>query len=289
DLAYAFGKKSPGEKEAAEDKKLPVGAGKKGGEGKAESKALKQAKYELDVLKVSSDAAKRIYEGRLADEEYYFNQSLKDLDSYVETRREAENQQFSALRAALEAEKKVLEISRISRQERNVRTAQLNEQLAALQQRHQETLTKIDRDAQQHRLAAERQAWQDKIALLQEVTAGFQAQYQRMADAGVITFTEGQAKIAAQQAKVLAAQQQAIETQLGQIAPDTEAARQLQAQLNLIKQKTDNFNQQSAAAAEDANRRDYDRNASHASRILSINEQIEDMQRSSQQARLKVL
>src|SRR5262249_22301396 len=102
-------------------------------------------------------------------------------------------------------------------------------------------------------------------------------------------FTEAQAKIAAQQAKVLAAQQQAIETQLGQVAPDTEAARQLQAQLDLIKQKIANFNQQSAATAEDANRRDYERNASHASRIRSINEQIEDMERASQQARLKVL
>src|SRR5262249_25739318 len=181
------------------------------------------------------------------------------------------------------------EVSRISRQERNVRTAQLNEQLAALDQRHQETLTKIDRDAQQQRLAAERQAWQDKIALLQEVTAGFQAQYQRMGDAGVITFTQAQAKNAAQQTKDLAAQQQAIETQLGQVAPDTEAARQLQAQLDLIKQKTVNFNQQSAAAAEDANRRDYDRNASHAARIRMINEQIEDIQRASQQAQLKAL
>src|SRR5262249_53452076 len=135
----------------------------------------------------------------------------------------------------------------------------------------------------------ERQAWQDKITLLQEVTAGFQAQYQRMADAGVITFTEAQAKIAAQQAKVLAAQQQAIEAQLGQVAPDTEAARQLQAQLNLIKQKTENFNQQPAVAAEDANRRDYERNASHAVRIRSIDEQIEDIQRASQQAQLKAL
>src|SRR5262249_38814969 len=63
----------------------------------------------------------------------------------------------------------------------------------------------------------------------------------------------------------------------------------LQAQLDLIKQKIANFNQQSAATAEDANRRDYERNASHASRIRSINEQIEDMERASQQARLKEL
>src|SRR5262249_31438946 len=158
-VAYAFGKESLGEKEPAEDKKLLAGPGKKGGEGKAESAALKQAKYELDTLKVTAESIKRIYDGKLADEEYYFNQSLKDLDSYTQARREAENQQFSALRATLEAEKKVLEVSRISRQERNVRTAQLNEQLAALEQRHQETLTKVDRDAQQHRLAAERQAW----------------------------------------------------------------------------------------------------------------------------------
>jgi hypothetical protein len=265
------------------------GGGHKGKGGSGESKALRAAKLEMEALEITAQAAKRIYDRRTADEEFYYSNGLKTLDSYVSMRQTLDEEQFQS---ALKVDLKELEIAQNTAATGKVKenlVSKVNEKIEALYEGHQQALTKIDRDAWLARNAREKQDWQAKIALLEETASGFAAVYQRMAEQGTMSFIEAEQRIGSAQYEILLAQQKAIEKQLSHTAGGTNAAAELEGQLAVQRQKVANFRAAMAADDDEAKRRDIQRQLDYASQLRTITDSITDMEMESADNRLRAV
>lgn len=263
------------------------GGGGRGGSG--ESKALRAAKLEVEGLEIVADAARRVYERRRADEDFYYSNGLKTLDSFVSMTKALEGERFAALLKVAEAELQVAMKTNVTGKVKENLVAKANEKIEALYDEHNQKLTGIDRDAWLARNAREKQNWDAKIALLEETASGFAGAYQRMADAGTLSFAAAQQRIAGAQLEILLAQQKAMEKQLSHAAAGTDAAAALEGQLDVQRQKIINFRAAMEADAAESQRRDVQRSVDYAAELRAVYESIADMQMTTAEARVAAL
>lgn len=134
------------EAEALRKRIAGIGTGGKGAGSVKDSPAVLAAQAEADLTKTAFDKAKRVENARLVDQQYFYDQQLVSLDSYQAARKAAEDRIYAAGQQSIEAERRLLAVSKVTQLERNVQTAQLNERQAELEGEHQAKLNAITRE-----------------------------------------------------------------------------------------------------------------------------------------------
>jgi hypothetical protein len=266
-------------------KELAGGGGRRGGESKAMS-AAREAVAGLEIIRQAED---RIYQQRTADEEFFYSNGLKALSSYVYARHTLEDEHLKNELVVANKELAIAQSIPGNSQKKQNEVAKAEEKISAIYAKAQANNTQVDRDAGLKQLQAQKQAWDDKVSLLQETESGYEAVYNSMAEHGVMSFRRAQDLIAGLQEEILLAQKKGIEKQLKNFKPGTDQANALTAQLDQIKQHIENFHSQVGIADADADQKDYERDQTRLKQIRDFNRESEDLAAQSQESIFQVL
>jgi TP901 family phage tail tape measure protein len=262
------------------------GGGHRGGGG--ESAAVKAAKLELEAIKIVEEASQRSYARRLSDAQHYYDVGRAGTESYyISLNNLAEEQFKSELRIA----NKQLELAKLTKgsKERINAITKAQDESTQVYERFQERQTENDRKKAKERLEIARSEWDSRLSVMQERTRGFEMLYQRMADKGVISFTQAGHAIAALQEEIFKAQERTLLTQLNNLDKLSAKYGEILNQLRLLRAQRDTGKLQAGFEAQDNTQRDYESLRNHQSRVRGLWESIADIERDTQQDRIRIL
>ena len=265
------------------------GGGRSGGGGGGESPRVKAARAELERLQIIFQAVQRTEADRLADEEYFYGEGRRSIEAYAEARRSAQIRITNEALRAARAELDVAKLTRGTAQEKANAVAAALDKVAEVEAEHRRQMLTIDRDAAKARQDAQREAWANTTARLEEYASAQEDIYQRLADRGVLTFARAQEVIASSQLELLIREQRRLLGELALLDPASPDAKALSGQLDVVNQRRADFDATNPHEAGDASRRDVEREAQRAGDLRSIWESIADSQRESQAERLRIL
>lgn len=261
-----------------------------GGGGGGESPALKNAKLELEWIEIVERAAGRSYNRRTKDEQYYYDVGRKTIESYFGMLETLEDEHFQSQKRIAEQQLVVAQnTGKKGSQERINAVADAQDKITALYQTHEQNLSQIERDAYAARRERTRQLWSNETGVLEEYASNVEAIYSRLAERGVITFVAAQAAISAQQFELLLREKKRLENELKDVDPLSLDGIKIDGKLKELLQKIEGFNALKVLLDDESKRRELEREWSHADKLLSISQTIEDMERDSQQERIRLL
>ena len=265
------------------------GAGNGGGGGGGENKAKKLYRLQIQDLETAVGAIERLNQRALADADYFYSEGMSKLESYVAAKRQAADRLYEAETKRDTAELAALRASGLRGKEREVEENKIADKMLATKQRHETSITELERFAAAERKAIQRASFDGNLEALQEYVSGFESIYSRMAEQGVLSFATAQRAIDGAQLELLLAQKVGIERQLDGVVEGTRKFVELSTALDVATQRIANFRAQMTANLEDANRRDADVLRNHARTIASIWTNIADIEISIQRDRLRLL